>query len=156
MHNREAIALRSRTGQPRRRGRGQSLVELALALPLLLVLVFGIIEFGVAFRTYQIVTNVAREGARLAVTPNATQAAVQTRIDGLLTNSNLNAASATVSYSCNGVPGLCSNTGDQEQISISYPHQFVVLGPVMNLMCAGCGSSYGTVTLSTSTIMRQE
>ncbi len=47
--------------------KGQSLVEFALILPILLLLVFGIVEFGRAFNTYLIVSNASREGARYAV-----------------------------------------------------------------------------------------
>ena len=43
---------------------GQSLAETAVVLPLLLLLVFGIIEFGRVLNAYIIVTNGAREGAR--------------------------------------------------------------------------------------------
>ncbi len=47
--------------------KGQSLVEFALILPVLLLLVFGIIEFGRALNTYLIISNASREGARYAV-----------------------------------------------------------------------------------------
>ncbi len=47
--------------------RGQALVELALILPVLLLLVFGIIEFGRVFHGYLVVTQAAREGARVGV-----------------------------------------------------------------------------------------
>ncbi len=52
-----------------RRGdeRGAALVEFALALPLLLVVIAGIVDFGFVFQRYEVVTNAAREGARLAV-----------------------------------------------------------------------------------------
>lgn len=61
-------ALRLRPGrlQPGRAGdaRGQALVEfVAVLLPLLLVLV-GIIQFGLLFNTNVTITNAAREGAR--------------------------------------------------------------------------------------------
>lgn len=46
--------------------RGQSLVEFALALPVLLLVLFGITEFGRAFQAYLTVNHIAREGARLA------------------------------------------------------------------------------------------
>ena len=42
--------------------RGQALVEFALALPLLLLLVFGVLEFGRAFKIKIVLTNAAREG----------------------------------------------------------------------------------------------
>lgn len=47
--------------------RGQAMVEMALVLPILLLLVFGIIEFGRVYNSYLEVTNAAREGARAGV-----------------------------------------------------------------------------------------
>ncbi len=47
--------------------KGQSLVEFALTLPVLLLLVMGIVQFGIVFNAYITVTSAAREGARLAV-----------------------------------------------------------------------------------------
>src|SRR5207248_3214821 len=48
---------------------GAELIEFALTLPLLLLLVLGIIEFGFMFQEYEVLTNAAREGARIAVLP---------------------------------------------------------------------------------------
>lgn len=50
--------------------RGAALVEFALLLPLLLVLVFGIIEFGGTYNNSISLRNGVREGARLAVVNN--------------------------------------------------------------------------------------
>jgi hypothetical protein len=44
---------------------GAAAVEMALVLPLLLLLVFGIIEFGFIFNRWITVTHAAREGVRL-------------------------------------------------------------------------------------------
>jgi len=52
------------TTRVRQRERGAALVELAIALPLLMVVLFGAIDFGRAFRTAMIVTNAARAGAQ--------------------------------------------------------------------------------------------
>jgi Flp pilus assembly protein TadG len=46
--------------------RGQASVELALVLPVLLLILFGIMEFGRVFSAYLVITNAAREGARQA------------------------------------------------------------------------------------------
>lgn len=46
------------------RGRGQSLVEFALVLVPLLLLILGVIQFGLIFNSYVTMTNAAREGAR--------------------------------------------------------------------------------------------
>lgn len=48
---------------------GAQLVEFALVLPLLLLIVLGIAEFGFIFQRYQVITNAAREGARMAMLP---------------------------------------------------------------------------------------
>ena len=48
------------------RERGANLVEMALILPLLLLLLAAIADFGRAFQSYIVITNAAREGARLA------------------------------------------------------------------------------------------
>ena len=46
---------------------GAAAVEFALLLPLIVLLLFGIIEFGLAFNTRIQATNAAREGARMAI-----------------------------------------------------------------------------------------
>ena len=45
--------------------RGQTLVELALVLPVIILILFGTLEFGRLFHSYIVITNAAREGARL-------------------------------------------------------------------------------------------
>jgi hypothetical protein len=53
---------------------------MAFTLPLLLLISIGIIEFGRAFQTWQILTNAAREGARVAVLPGMTDSMVTARV----------------------------------------------------------------------------
>lgn len=48
------------------REKGTSAVEFAIILPILVMLVFGIIQFGLVFNNYIALTHAAREGARLA------------------------------------------------------------------------------------------
>ncbi len=50
----------------RHRERGAAMVEFALLLPLLLLVLFGLIDMGRMFLTQAMVTNGAREGARMA------------------------------------------------------------------------------------------
>lgn len=54
----------------RRTRRGQSLVEFVLALPVLLMVVFGIFEFGNYYHTRLSIRNAVVEGARFAITGN--------------------------------------------------------------------------------------
>lgn len=141
----------------RRRAEGQSLVEFVLVLPLLLVLVFGIIEFGNLWRQYQIVTNAAREGARTAILPSTSDSEVTTVLDNYLTNAGLQPGEATYIY--NDGSGLCSGascTGDAEAVRVEYPFEFSVFSGVINLITAGSGSNYGTITMRTESVMRHE
>ena len=47
-----------------KKDKGASAVEFALILPILVILVFGIVELGLAFNQYITITHAAREGAR--------------------------------------------------------------------------------------------
>jgi Flp pilus assembly pilin Flp len=46
---------------------GANAAEFAIILPILVVLVFGIFQFGLAYNNYITITHAAREGARKAV-----------------------------------------------------------------------------------------
>ncbi len=57
---------------------GQDIIEFALALPLLLLLICGIMDFGIVIFSYNSIANAAREGARYAVTrPLANDPAIE-------------------------------------------------------------------------------
>ena len=61
--------------------RGAALVELAMVLPLLAcVVIAGIVDFGFAFQRYEVITNAAREGARLGSPTGYNAAFVQERV----------------------------------------------------------------------------
>ena len=49
------------------REKGSAGVEFALLLPIIVLLVFGMMEFGVALYDLQIVKNASREGARAGI-----------------------------------------------------------------------------------------
>ena len=68
-----------------RGNRGQSVIEFALVLPLLLLVLFGITEFGRCWMTQNILTSAAREGARLAIVTAPDVGAVTTRVNEVLT-----------------------------------------------------------------------
>lgn len=63
-----------------KKNRGQAMVEFALVLPILLLLLFGMIEFGRVFHEYLVVTHAAREGARVA-TLGGTDAEILTSVN---------------------------------------------------------------------------
>ena len=59
---------------------GAELVEFAMVLPIMLLVFGGIVDFGLLLQREQVITNAAREGARLAVLPGYTSADVQARV----------------------------------------------------------------------------
>ena len=59
---------------------GAAAVEFALVLPVLLLLVFGIIDFGRAYHSQVTLTHGAREGVRILAL-GGTQADVQTKLN---------------------------------------------------------------------------
>jgi Flp pilus assembly protein TadG len=56
----------SRTRNIYRNQEGQAMVEFALVAPILLLLVFGIVQFGILFNNYLTLTDAVRAGARQA------------------------------------------------------------------------------------------
>ncbi len=136
--------------------RGTALLETALTLPLLLLVSVSIFEFGRAYQTWQILTNAAREGARVAVLPNSAAGSVQTRVRQYMVSGQLpNAASATVSVNSNATISLGAGTATASEVTVNYPFQFIVLQPVARLIVAN--STLGTpLTMTASALMRNE
>lgn len=148
---------------------GQALAEFVLVIPVLLLLVFGIVEFGLAFRTHQIVTNAAREGARVAVLPSSHEDDRQAPfVEGIvldrLERSGLDPGQATVSFTCvdedgDEETGWCDSPafGKLTRVEVEYPYRFFVLGGLVRWACgAGCASQYGDIDLRTASAMRNE
>lgn len=71
-------------------------VEAVLVLPVLLLLTFGVMEYGWMFLKMQEVTNATRHGARIAITPDATSAQVKVAITDLLGKTGVKGATVTL------------------------------------------------------------
>ncbi len=63
-----------RTRRPRRRG--GAIIEAALVMPILLGLCFGMVEFGYFFFVKHTLQAAARDGARMGIVPNGTNAKI--------------------------------------------------------------------------------
>jgi Flp pilus assembly protein TadG len=136
--------------------RGQALVETALAIPLLLLVSVIIFEFGRAYQVAQIVTNAAREGARVAVLQSATPGDVQARVSTYLQNGAIaNYSSASIAVNQNTTVAMGAGTASASVVTVTYPFSFMVLNPVVNLVVRG--SPLGTpINLTASAEMRNE
>ena len=82
----------------RRNERGTAMVELTFALPLLVVMLFGVMEFGRLFVEWQIVQSSARSGARSAslyraqCVPDAVRSEVTATVNAVLSANPLTKA----------------------------------------------------------------
>lgn len=137
------------------------MLELAFALPLLLLVIAGIMDFGFLFEKYEVVTNAAREGARMAVLvgsgytcDNTTTSDVYSRVQQYLQNSGLN-GSFTVQCSNTGTETLPTSglTVPVATVTVTYPSSFLFLGPFAKLVG---GSGPSNFSLTASSTMRVE
>ena len=142
----------------RKRGdRGAALVEMAMTLPLMLLVAVGIFEFGRAFQTWQVLTNAAREGARVAVLPNSVQGDVDQRVRDYMQMGQLaNYASATVSVNNTATISIGSSTASASVVTVGYPFQFVILNPVARLVMGSSQLGSAPFTMNASATMRNE
>ena len=127
---------------------GASAVEFALVLPLLMLILFGIIEFGLALYRQAILTNASREGARLGIVlsvPPITTAAINTRIDTYLTAAGIPPGTVTPR---NIVLG--TGTGTPVTVSLTLPYTFVSLPGFTS------GTVIPTINLVATTVMSHE
>lgn len=133
---------------------GNALIEMAFVLPLLLFVVAGIIDFGFMFQRYEVVTNAAREGARLAVLPNYTDTDVKARVVTYLQAGGLTATPTTndVQYVTIQLDDAGEKTMSGVTVTVGYPHTFTILGPLAQLFDA----SFGTIGLTATSTMRAE
>jgi Flp pilus assembly protein TadG len=148
---------RSRQDERRAGERGQALIETAVVLPLILLVSVGIFEFGRAYQTYEVLTNAAREGARVSIIPNTTSDDVQARVLAYLQAGQIaNASQATVSVNQSASISIGATTASASVVSVSYPFSFMVLNPVANLVVNGTLLGAAPITLAASAQMRNE
>jgi len=105
---------------------GQSITEFALALPILALLLFAVIQFGIAFNHYVTLTDATRAGARRAAVGrqlsnpvNACQTAIRNSAQ------NLDGSQLTTSCSSTWQPGA------DVTVNATYPYQISLLGLVV-------------------------
>jgi Flp pilus assembly protein TadG len=134
---------------------GAELVEFALVLPMLLLVFAGIVDFGLLLQRQQVVTNAAREGARLAILPGYTLADVRARVTQFVREgiNNPGAAPSTDMTTVTLTPGS-GPPFQAARIEVRLVDRFLILGPIVSL--AGGSGSFGAITLTANTTMRLE
>jgi Flp pilus assembly protein TadG len=127
------------------RDRGSVAVEFALLLPILLLLIFGIIDFGLAINDQITLTQAAREGARLASLPGYTTAAVTARVQSAAYPLTLSPANITVSPCPPGAGQLSQDA----VVTVRYTYSFITpIGAFAAIVSPGTASLGSTLSLS--------
>jgi Flp pilus assembly protein TadG len=150
----------TRPPQPRPGERGAALLEMALTLPLLLFLCIGILEFGRAYQTWQVLTNAAREGARIAVLPGMDDNAVRSRVKEYMAVGQLPKANdvvVTIAIDRNKTVSIGgAGTASASEVTVNYPFDFIVLDPIARLATRSESSTFSTLNMVASATMRNE
>ena len=159
--------------------RGVSAVEFALVLPVLVLILFGIVEFGLILYNQQVITNASREGARWAigqpsptkVPPEPTRDTVSINLvvqDYWTKNRLISFKSGTPTLPITAIIDIASGitlvaagqnvcaiaTSDKDiQVQVTYQYEFLVFDSIVQLVG---GSQNHTIPISGSTIMRCE
>jgi Flp pilus assembly protein TadG len=128
-----------------RRDRGAAAVEMALVLPILLLLVFGIIDFGRMLHTQIQLSEAAREGARAATIQN-TSAAATARVAAVL-------GTTPVTVTVDGAPTPCRNAAPGSDARVKVDHTFTFVTPFAVLAGVFGGSGSSTVSMTATGVM---
>ncbi len=132
-----------------RNERGAALLETAVTLPLILLISVAIFEFGRAYQVQQVLTNAAREGARVAVLPDYTDAQVTTIVRTYLTDGGLTPVDPVI------VSNEPIGPATGSRVTINFPFNFIVLNPVARLVSRGATVG-GALNMQASALMRNE
>ena len=135
--------------------RGADLVEFALVLPLLLVVFGGIVDFGFMFQRYLVVSNAAREGARLASMPNYEVADVEARVNSYLDAGLGAGASSNAVVAVTSGPPASGGAYTVFNVTVTFTEAYFILGPLVTLVGGNAGD-FGDVQIQSTASMRAE
>lgn len=135
---------------------GAAMVEFAIVLIPLMILVFGIIEFGIIMYDKAVITNASREGARAGIVFNspalssgdlytAVSNAADPKLDPL---SNKLITFGTESPKIT-VTGTCATSGTPLTVTVTYQYTYLVLPNIVSKLT-------GPLNLSATTVMNCE
>ena len=137
--------------------RGAELIEFALVFPLLLMVVLGIVDFGFLFQRLEVVTNAAREGARMRVLPGYSDTDVTNRVVAYIQSGGLPTTGGNPTVTISDSPitydaGPPAKTIAAKKVVVVYYHNYLFLGPIASWF----GGAFSSVPLTGVSTMRNE
>ena len=127
------------------RERGAAAVEMALVLPVLVLVIFGIVDYGRLLNAQIMMTEASREGARSAAF-GQDSTAVTTRVNDAAPTLGLTASDITITP----CPSPSSAT-DDARVVVTYGFTFITPMPGISRIFGG--SMSGSKTLTATGIM---
>lgn len=138
------------------RSAGVAVVEFALLLPLLLIILFGIVDFGFMLYDKAVITNAAREGARAGIVlrnPRLTKAEIESVVVGYC-NNNLIRLAGTGS-TCTALATLPATITFSAPLQVNATYRYD--GPIFSLLAAFFPKGVkGPLDIGAQSVMRYE
>ncbi len=132
--------------------KGVAAIEFAIVLPLLMMILFGIIEFGLLLYDKQVITNASREGARIGISDVAVSDADIEAVVGNYIASNLITFGTTPSSPVTTIEPADRTGmgfGDDVTVTVEYDYDFLIIPDIL------VGFT-GVQTLATKTVMKMQ
>ncbi len=120
---------------------GVSAIEFAILLPFLVLLTFGIIEFGILLYNQQVITNASREGARHGIKydyntksysqwtsiEDTVKAYIYPQFPNTSPSRLITLSSAPVTITVTPGTGTCTSFGNELEVDVSFQYSFLLL-----------------------------
>ena len=122
--------------------------------PLLCLVIAAMIDFGMLFRSWEVLTNAAREGARVGMLPSYSCDAGSADVEGRVAN-YLAGSGITANYDVD--LGLDSITAGGHTFSACIVNVTLEQPlPSLSIIGNALGGAFGSITLGASAVMRTE
>ena len=148
---RDEVDMRTRL----RNERGAALLETAITVPIILLISVGIFEFGRAYQVQQVLTNAAREGARLAVIEGTSDEQVGKVVSKYMEDGHLPVDPGdppTIKVVRNEPYGGTTAS----RVTVTFPYKFMVIGGVVKLVAPTSTVGSENLKMQASALMRNE
>ena len=124
-------------------------MEFAILAPVLILLLFGIIEFGVMIFNQQVITNASREAARFGIIfsdPKHTAAEIQQVVIDYCADHLVTFGDSSTALKTPTVTGAEGSFGSDLTVKVEYEYNFLFMD----------NFGFGTITLAAETVMKHE
>jgi Flp pilus assembly protein TadG len=131
--------------------KGVAAIEFAIVLPLLMMIVFGIIEFGLLMYDKQVITNASREGARIGISDVVvSDADIEAVVANYVANNLITFGTPTPPVTTIEPADRTGMVfGEDVTVTVTYDYDFLMLPNFV-------ADFAGVQTLATTTVMKMQ